>query len=335
MTAETNEPKQYESWNQEHFKLLENHSYSIEKWKAENPGKVPRNQDIPFFIREWQQENVGAVLNLKGAHLSGFHLEGADLQGASLEKAHLDCTHLEGANLQNVHLEGAHLFGAHLQGANLNDAHLQGANLQRSHLEGANLRKAHLEGANFKFSFIDGGTFMDFAYIDRKTDFTGVGLESARIHPVMISKLKRNIREIQRRAEWDEKQFHPFLIQRCFWWMSDYGSSTRRILWTFAGFSILFALVYLMPHMFDWEPFVNGLNEGKVEGVTMPLEPHMVGIRALYLSVVTMTTLGFGDITANPFSVMGHILVMAQVFIGYIILGALITRLSIMFQEVR
>ncbi|WP_079854908.1 ion channel [Vibrio parahaemolyticus] len=46
-----------------------------------------------------------------------------------------------------------------------------------------------------------------------------------------------------------------------------------------------------------------------------------------------MTTLGFGDISANLTSSLGQILVMLQVILGYVILGALISVLSNLFTS--
>jgi hypothetical protein len=44
-----------------------------------------------------------------------------------------------------------------------------------------------------------------------------------------------------------------------------------------------------------------------------------------------MTTLGFGDIAANPNSWQGQVILMFQVIFGYVLLGALITRLAVLF----
>jgi hypothetical protein len=41
--------------------------------------------------------------------------------------------------------------------------------------------------------------------------------------------------------------------------------------------------------------------------------------------------LGFGDIAANPYSWAGQGLLMAQVLLGYIMLGALVTRFAVLF----
>jgi cytochrome b561 len=68
----------------------------------------------------------------------------------------------------------------------------------------------------------------------------------------------------------------------------------------------------------------------------IPKEGESVNLflRSLYLSVVTMTTLGFGDMHAAQGSVAGHILLMIHVITGYVILAALIVRLGILFTSV-
>jgi predicted permease len=54
-------------------------------------------------------------------------------------------------------------------------------------------------------------------------------------------------------------------------------------------------------------------------------------IRPIYFSVVTMTTLGFGDMYANKGSIAGHVLLILQVILGYVLLGALVTRFAVLF----
>ena len=44
-----------------------------------------------------------------------------------------------------------------------------------------------------------------------------------------------------------------------------------------------------------------------------------------------MTTLGFGDIYANPKSIAGHLCLIIQVILGYAFLAALVTRLAVLF----
>jgi hypothetical protein len=114
-----------------------------------------------------------------------------------------------------------------------------------------------------------------------------------------------------------------------FWGLSDYGISTGRILFWFFTLSILFASIYA--NFAFWKP----------PGIVCDLmvEPHeplwhyglLLFIRPIYFSVVTMTTLGFGDMYAQVNSVWGHVLLTIQVLLGYVMLGALITRFAVLF----
>jgi len=54
-------------------------------------------------------------------------------------------------------------------------------------------------------------------------------------------------------------------------------------------------------------------------------------LRPVYFSIVTMTTLGFGDMYANKGSIAGHVILAVQVILGYVLLGALVTRFAVLF----
>ena len=128
---------------------------------------------------------------------------------------------------------------------------------------------------------------------------------------------------------------------RWFWWVSDYGSSTGRIVGTFFTLALVFAAVYyasgFIDYYFlgtkDYPGVVSNLFvlEGKQEVVSCWLVPF----RAAYFSIVTMTTLGFADMNASAYSFLrglfGHMLLAVQVILGYVLLGALVTRFAVLF----
>jgi hypothetical protein len=66
------------------------------------------------------------------------------------------------------------------------------------------------------------------------------------------------------------------------------------------------------------------------DGIAVP--GWLVPGRALYFSIVTMTTLGFGDMYAAPDSLAGHLILGLQVLLGYVLLAALVTRFAVLFQ---
>jgi hypothetical protein len=53
-------------------------------------------------------------------------------------------------------------------------------------------------------------------------------------------------------------------------------------------------------------------------------------LRALHFSVVIMTV-GFTNMHANAHSVCAHILVSLQMILGFVLLGALVTRFAVLF----
>ena len=124
--------------------------------------------------------------------------------------------------------------------------------------------------------------------------------------------------------------FLKFFLIKPFWGISDYGKSTWRIIGWFLGLSLLFAEIYANLAYLYPPGIVSNLE----------VEPHLpiwhdlllLLLRPIYFSVVTMTTLGFGDMYANAHSIWGHILLSIQVILGYVLLGALITRFAVLFR---
>ncbi len=266
--------------------------------------------------------------NLDGAKFWGAHLNGADFMGA----------HLGGAEFRGTHLDGADFRGAHLDGAKFNNAHLDGAKFWNAHLDGAGFRDAYLDGAEFTNACVNGDTLITRCSIDEKTDFRGVGLDSMRIDSGIKEALKYN----RRKRNWNEwirakwKCFYRWPAW-VFWFISDYGSSTMRIGLFFLAFSLLFTGVYLLGVGCN-EPceVCNGKQIGWIKNLVIDFDKINVWdwhlwLRAFYFSIVTMTTLGFGDMCAHECSVAGYIILIFQVLLGYLFLGALVTRLGIMF----
>jgi len=234
-----------------------------------------------------------------------------------------------------------------LEGALLRDARLEGAELNGAHLEGAELTRADFRSAVAHAATIDGTTLIKECLIDRETDFSLVGLDSARIDPG----LKGLLQYSARRKAWEEWYWKgydllpPETVPRwqryrrqllhLFWWTSDYGRSTTRVIGSFLILSALFAALYVaLAHVGPPGPVLNLLTtevpRGR-EAAIVPVPGWLVPFRALCFSIVTMTTLGFGDMHADLESLVGHVLLTIQVILGYVLLGALVTRLNILF----
>ncbi|UCE50666.1 MAG: two pore domain potassium channel family protein, partial [Phycisphaerales bacterium] len=188
--------------------------------------------------------------------------------------------------------------------------------------------EVRVQSAYFQNAVVDASTLFVECWFDQETDFRNVGLSSARIDPGTKQLLEYNIR----RKNWgDWYPRHPLLRWPVwwFWCLSNYGLSTWRVIIWFLGLAVFFAAIYANCACW-WPPgIVNNLD----------VEPHLppwhyfllLLLRPIYFSIVTMTTLGFGDMYANAQSIWGHILLTIQVILGYVLLAALVTRFAVLF----
>ena len=223
---------------------------------------------------------------------------------------------MKGINLTRAHLKESVFIYVDLRGANFCQARLEGAHMEYTQLQGADFSSAHLDSAHFVLAVVDGSTLFWNCIVDANTDFNSVGLDNARINPETKLLLQYNIRHLN----W-KKWYKNHCIWRwpinIFWLISDYGRSAPRVMGVFFVLAFIFALIYwLYPSLVIVNNVIGDLRSF---------------LHSLYFSVVTMTTLGFGDIAANPDSWQGQVLLTVQVLFGYILLGAIISRFAILF----
>jgi len=277
---------------------------------------------------KWRERNPDEEILLEGANLSGAYLKGAYLQGAHLREAVLLLAHVEDINFMGADLESVELRRAHIEGAKLWWTNLKDADLCWSHLEGADLSGANLKGANCSMIVIDGSTLIWLCDIDRRTNFRHVGLNSARIDSGLKQILEYNIRRMNWEGWYKEHSFLKWLV-KLFWLMSDYGLSTGRVIATFFILALFFAAIYSNLAYYYPPGIVSNLHVEE----HLPIWHYflLLLLRPIYFSVVTMTTLGFGDMYADAQSIWGHILLTVQVILGYVLLGALVTRFAVLF----
>ena len=259
--------------------------------------------------------------NLLDAHLEmavlrEAHLEGTMLMGAHLEEATLGGVHLEGAYLEEAHLEEAYLSGAHLEGAYLSGTHLERAMLNEAHLEGADLRGANLENAN-----ISGMKISKRKAWQKPSDlFDGIMISNAGGDPV----LKRYIMD----QDYISSYTRENSIKAFFWRITcGYGQSFVMLL----GWAFIIALIFGGVFWANMEGFDARVCPKKCHASETQMESpdcELCGsvLTPFYFSVVTLTTLGFGDVT--PKTTCMQFAVMMEVVFGYLILGLLISILA-------
>jgi hypothetical protein len=203
-----------------------------------------------------------------------------------------------GINFRNASIKGTKLSGVNLADADLYDAKLNEAELVDASVEGADLR-----GADF------GGTIVDGIRYDKKMKCLGARVDGC----VGNQRFKRAVIE----ADYIEAFVfeHP-LISKFWSWTSDYSRSPLRIaLIGLAIIAIFAAVYYAWPGLLGWPRAAPG--QGR---------PRELWFAPIYYSVVTFTTLGFGDV--YPITTAGEVLATIEVLIGYVWLGYLVSVLA-------
>jgi uncharacterized protein YjbI with pentapeptide repeats len=261
--------------------------------------------------------------DLSGASLCDADLSGAELSGVDLSQANLDSARLRCAVLSKANLSGATLTNAKLQGATLTEADFSGADLRFSCLSDvrardanfsnvdltrAKLFQADLEGAQVLSAVMDyvclrganvsnlsGYKKASWIGVDlREIDFTGA-------HLFRNFVLDQNyIEEFRTQSRWTGILYHLWRIT------SDCGRSIKRWAFWTAAIVVMYAFLFSL--------------------VEIDYGDYPTNLSALYFSVVTLTTLGHGDVL--PMTALGQVIVMVEVVTGYVMLGGLLTILS-------
>ncbi|MGA8830275.1 MAG: pentapeptide repeat-containing protein [Desulfomonilaceae bacterium] len=278
---------------------------------------------------KWREANPKIIANLQyfDVHSEDVHkscLQQQDKKGrlfvnlsrANLQNADFWEANFEGAKLWDTKLNDSVLFKANFQGADLGFANLQNAKLQCANFQGADLMNANFEGANLQFANLED------AKLER------VNLEQADVTGVVFShcSLQRNYRGIRVTTSYGSQMFKSFAQDQDYieefrasggmrgilfwlWWIfADCGRSfVRWGLWSLA-FVALFGVIFYW--MGDCHFIIDHLQSNRLFSM-------------IYYSVVTFTTLGFGDI--KPASTEAATAVMVEVILGYLMLGGLVS----------
>ena len=288
--------------------------------------------------------------DLQGLDLSRYDLSGAELSETRLDGANLSFACLEGAQLYRAVLDGTELLSANLRGTNLDECKaeragfggtdLSGATLVNARLAGATFSQAKVHDADFRAADIEGGRFrqsdlthasfarakmsrcdLEESAVDR-AEFLDTDLRSARFKRLTgyesANWIGTDIRDVDfcgaymiRRHIMDGNYLHEFrnrnrlnrVLYAIWWATSDCGQSfVRWALWTLLV-TALFGLAYT--------------------AVDIDYGSHRTALSPFYFSVVTLTTLGYGDVL--PASGVAQALAITEVFIGYIALGGLLS----------
>lgn len=268
-------------------------------------------------------ETVFFGCNLKGANFFQSNLckcdfTGADVSESIFSEAKLDGCSFGKATMNNTNLFNASLIGSTLTGAKLFRADLRTANLTDARMRETELLECDLTGSiicrvDMSFSQVRGSVFNDVDMSNtvlrhikgyQEADWIGVDIRN-----VNFSGAYRTRRFIV-----DQNYLYEFKTQSTFYlyiyyiWKltSDCGRSLLRWMIVILFQILCYALLYSF--------------------MDLNFETERTWFSYIYFSVVTTTTLGYGDII--PVSTTAQFVSMSQVFLGYIMLGGFLSILT-------
>ena len=298
------------------------------KWREENPDAFIDLQNAKLMHTNLENANL-AEADLRKANLSFANFKNANLAFSNLESAVFSFGNFEGANFTAANLEKAYLEDATLTGAKLSDANLKNAIMANSNLKNAHLADANLEGTILKAVNFRNANLSSVIY-DQKIMWNLA--KTKRFNPKKLWNKRDDIlldttircKGVNAATSYGSQQFKLFLQDQDFleeflekkwgrkiffvWWLlADCGRSLGR----WAGWSLLLALLFAF---LFWHLGSNSFD-------TQHLEFNLLTM--FYYSVVTFTTLGFGDII--PKTTIAAMCVTVEVILGYVMIGGLIT----------
>src|SRR6266699_2080637 len=317
--------------NQQQLDMLEQGVVTWNHWRKEHPDGKPDLEEASLIGAALIEANLSNA-KLRGADLLGADLSSADLRGADLGEAILSEAILSGADLFVADLSSANLFEATLSeaslreatlsGADLSSADLSGANLSEANLSNAKLRGANLLGADLSSANLNETDVSDIKYLDRNHEqrfLTWVyprAIMRGKYQGIRVAScygkatFKRDAQD-QDFLDTLEKQWEETWRMWLFraWGIIDYGRSMFGV--------FLLALIIVLGFGLTYHFHPDLLSYGS---------HSQTAFSPFYFSIVTFTTLGFGDVTPN--GVGGEMIVSLQVISGYLTLGLLISILA-------
>lgn len=259
-----------------------------------------------------QTDNLCGALQTRaqsGQPMHGFQLKHAQLAGIDLvNHGNRNGYQLHEADLYRADLQGAHLFALDLRGSSLMKADLRGANLHCADLRDCNLLGTRLEGARLDNVIWDRQLLQERRGRERQRSGDS---DAARQLFEEAEETYRNLRLHLEKAGLFEQAgifFHREMVmrrlqmprysgKRLLSWLVDlfsgYGEKPLNVVLFSLGMIFVCGLLYFLVGVRHGDlPLRLALERGWLANLS-----DLAG--CLYFSVVTFTTLGYGDITPH------------------------------------
>ncbi len=225
------------------------------------------------------------------------------LGGATLNHARVINADLSDATLSRSKLINTDFRASNLERARLSETDLSGAIFTRSKLLKSDLKKSNVNKTNFELADMQGCRLLGIKNF-KKAKWIGADIRGLDLRGAYL--VRRYIADENYLYEFKiSSKFHK-VIYLLWWASSDCGRSLFRWFIWLSCVMLIFAAIYSQ--------------------VDIDYGPHKTFFSPVYFSIVTLTTLGYGD--AIPSSLVAQIFVVLQAITGYMGLGGLLSILG-------
>ncbi|MDG1733651.1 MAG: pentapeptide repeat-containing protein [Thalassotalea sp.] len=263
-----------------------------------DPNITKNNPEDKDRLQEYARKGgMTRGLSLKNADLSGIdlvnhhHKNGFDFSQSDFYRADLSNAHLFNINLQNASLMKAELCGANMHNANLHQCNLLGAHWHDTKIKNFNIGDELVQEVQAAKAIADYDLVLAQDLFEQSEEI----YRDLRKHSEREGIFTLSGRFIQKELTMRRYQMPKRSLARCMSKVVDlfcgYGEEPLRVV----NFSIILILICSLLYLFTGIQF-----EGNVYSYSSSQsfgDNLMLFLHCIYYSVVTFTTLGYGDIT--------------------------------------
>ncbi|MFC7079106.1 pentapeptide repeat-containing protein [Halorussus caseinilyticus] len=274
--------------------------------------------------------------DLRGANLRGIDAPDARLKEANLADANLEDAKLADADLRDADLEDANLRKAKLGGANLEDASLVRTDLRETTLEDARLYQTYFSDVRID-SDTEFGDSCVYEDLDELDDWDATPTEAAvwtyrRLQDLhekyALTERARHYhvkkKESQKRHNREEGNYLQYAIHAVNGVASEHGESPWRVVGVSTVVIAIWSVLYLLLGKIRVPTDTSGTDAiglGLFPSLSLP-SPVAEIATSVYFSVVTFTTLGYGDL--QPATGFAQALATVESFLGALLMAYLV-----------
>ncbi len=243
-------------------------------------------------------------------------------------------TDLTGANFFSAHLEDSTFVDAQVRKTDFRaskmarsrflEADLEQSDFSQADLTDVDFRETNVDGANFGQTILKGAHLRDMRNYT-KADWVGADIRDIDFSGAYL--VRQHIIDENFLYEFRHQDKIHSVVYHLWKLTSDCGRSLMR--WGVFLIINVFLFAFIYWGMDTWvppaEPLVSHLTKIGDGGLPGGFIPY------LYYSVVTFTTLGYGDV--SPQTAAGQIVLIIHISIGYLGLGALLSILATKFAS--